>query len=94
MFKKRATELLQGVIISELYNIPGNPKGEYIEDRITQLSFSALGQNAPIEEKRLSDIKNTIIMVGEPLIKQKLIELTQLIRAVGFSDRSNTANEL
>jgi phosphomannomutase len=53
--KEKAKKILQEIIDSNLYDIPKNPKGEYIEDRLTQLSISALGQLAPIEEKRLWD---------------------------------------
>lgn len=53
--KQKARKVLQGIIDSGLYDIPKNPIGEYIEDRLTQLSISALGQEAPIEQKKLWD---------------------------------------
>jgi HAD superfamily hydrolase (TIGR01484 family) len=53
--KNKAKKLLQNIIDSGLYDIPKNPKGDIIEDRDTQISFSALGQKAPIEEKKLWD---------------------------------------
>ncbi len=53
--KGRVKKLLQGIIDSGLYDIPPNPTGAIIEDRDTQISFSALGQQAPIEEKKLWD---------------------------------------
>ena len=53
--KEKAKILLQEIIDSGLYDIPKNPKGDIIEDRDTQISFSALGQLAPIEEKKLWD---------------------------------------
>lgn len=53
--KNKARKVLERIIASGKYDIPKNPKGEYIEDRITQLSISALGQEAPIEEKKLWD---------------------------------------
>ncbi|MBY0376629.1 HAD family hydrolase, partial [Patescibacteria group bacterium] len=53
--KEKAKMLLEQVITSGEYDIPVNPKGEYIEDRDTQISLSALGQQAPIEEKAVWD---------------------------------------
>lgn len=53
--KEKAKKVLKDIINSKLYDIPDNPIGEYIEDRITQLSISALGQEAPIEQKKLWD---------------------------------------
>jgi phosphomannomutase len=53
--KEKTKRILKEIIDSGLYDIPNNPIGEHIEDRITQLSISALGQDAPIEEKKLWD---------------------------------------
>jgi hypothetical protein len=53
--KEKAKEVLKKIINSGLYDIPKDPIGEYVEDRITQLSISALGQEAPIEQKKLWD---------------------------------------
>ena len=53
--KEKVKKLLQEVINSDNYDIPQNPKGEIIEDRDTQISFSALGQLAQIAEKELWD---------------------------------------
>ena len=53
--KEKAKKVLKEIIDSNLYDIPNNPIGEYVEDRLTQLSISALGQDAPIEQKKLWD---------------------------------------
>lgn len=53
--KQKVKNVLKEIIDSGLYDIPPNPTGEYIEDRLTQLSISALGQEAPIEQKKLWD---------------------------------------
>ncbi len=53
--KDRAIKLLQGIIDSNLYDIPQNPIGKIIEDRDTQITFTPNGQQAPIEIKRLWD---------------------------------------
>ena len=53
--KDKAKKILKEVIESGKYDIPENPIGEYVEDRLTQLSISALGQDAPIEQKKLWD---------------------------------------
>lgn len=53
--KEKAKKVLNEIIESGLYGIPKDPIGDYIEDRVTQLSISALGQEAPIEQKKLWD---------------------------------------
>lgn len=53
--KEKARKILEKIIDEGEYGIPKNPIGDYIEDRITQLSISALGQEAPIEQKKLWD---------------------------------------
>lgn len=53
--KNKAKKLLKEIIDSGLHDLPKNPKGDIVEDRDTQLSFSALGQDAPIEEKKIWD---------------------------------------
>jgi hypothetical protein len=53
--KEKIKKILKEIIDSKSYDIPKNPQGEIVEDRDTQISFSALGQNAPIEEKKLWD---------------------------------------
>ncbi|OGI58414.1 hypothetical protein A3F19_01555 [Candidatus Nomurabacteria bacterium RIFCSPHIGHO2_12_FULL_37_29] len=84
--KERVKKLLEEVIDSGLYEIPPNPKGEIVEDRDTQITFSALGQLAPIEEKRLWDPdqkkRKKIVAVIEP----KLPEVTLLINSVSSID--------
>lgn len=56
MVKNKAVALLRLIIDkSEDYDIPRNPTGDIIEDRSTQITFSALGQLAPIEKKKLWD---------------------------------------
>jgi len=55
VIKGKVINILNDVIVSGLYDIPPNPKGNIIEDRGTQISFSALGQLAPITEKELWD---------------------------------------
>jgi len=53
--KVKVISLLNEVINSDLYQIPKNRKGEYIEDRLTQISFSALGQDALYQDKKVWD---------------------------------------
>ena len=53
--KDRAKKLLQEIIDSNQYGIPPNPIGAIIEDRVTQVTFTPNGQQAPIELKRLFD---------------------------------------
>ncbi|MDP3962570.1 MAG: alpha-glucan family phosphorylase [bacterium] len=53
--KKKAINALNEIISSDKYGIPPNPRGEYIDDRDTQISFAALGQQAALEEKEKWD---------------------------------------
>jgi HAD superfamily hydrolase (TIGR01484 family) len=53
--KQKINEALQVVIAAPQYGIPSEHTGPYIEDRGTQVTLSALGQHAPVEQKRLWD---------------------------------------
>lgn len=53
--KSEVMRELTKIIASRHFDIPQNPYGDYIEDRDTQINFSALGQNAPLEAKKLWD---------------------------------------
>lgn len=53
--RKKAIDLFQLVIESPEYGIPSNPKGEIIEDRDTQITLSALGQKALLQDKVIWD---------------------------------------
>lgn len=53
--KNQVTEVLKEIIADPQYEIPPFPEGEYIEDRDTEIAFSALGQNAPLSEKEKWD---------------------------------------
>ncbi len=53
--KKEVVKVLKDIISSGLYDIPAGHDGEYIEDRDTEIAFSALGQQAPLEEKEKWD---------------------------------------
>jgi HAD superfamily hydrolase (TIGR01484 family) len=75
----KAKELFEGIINSGLYNISKNPKGEILEDRDTQLSFSALGQLAPIDEKELWDPDHKKRQKIKTLIESKIPEATLAI---------------
>ena len=49
--KKDVVNVLNKIINSGKYDIPSIHEGSYIEDRDTEIAFSALGQNAHIKEK-------------------------------------------
>lgn len=54
--KSKAVDALNKVIERALdFEIPKDHKGPYIEDRGTQITLSALGQEAPLEEKKKWD---------------------------------------
>ena len=46
---------LNEIIESGNFDIPKEHYGEYIDDRITEVSFSALGRNAPLDKKESWD---------------------------------------
>ncbi len=77
--KEKARKFLEDIITSGGYDIPKNPKGEIIEDRDTQLTFSALGQMAPIEEKILWDPDQKKRQKIKAEIEPKLPEATIII---------------
>ena len=77
--KNKVKKLLQEIIDSGLYDIPKNPKGNIIEDRDTQISFSALGQKAPIEEKELWDPDQKKRQKIKSEIEPKIPEATIMI---------------
>jgi len=58
--KKRIMESFERVLDEIGYEKPKKTYGEVIEDRGTQITFSALGQNAPLEEKVMFDPDNRI----------------------------------
>lgn len=53
--KKAVIKVLREIISSGLYEIPADPYGDYIEDRDTEIAFSALGQDAPLDKKEVWD---------------------------------------
>lgn len=53
--KERIMTALTTVIADPAYDIPTDHTGEYIEDRGTQITFSALGQEAPHDAKAAWD---------------------------------------
>lgn len=70
--KKIIFEALEYALPKGGYVPPKNPHGEIIEDRVTQVSFSALGQKAPLElkEKWDPDKKKRLKIV--PFLQEKL----------------------
>ncbi|MGB3922052.1 MAG: HAD-IIB family hydrolase [Minisyncoccia bacterium] len=73
--KKRIFEAFDYALPKGGYVPPKNPHGELIEDRVTQVSFSALGQQAPLalKEKWDPDKKRRLKIV--PFLKEKLPDL-------------------
>jgi phosphomannomutase len=53
--KSKVLKVLAEIIASDHFDIPKNKEGEYIEDRSTQITFSAIGQKAEVEQKRVWD---------------------------------------
>ncbi len=53
--KKEVVRVLDEIIASGKYEIPLDHQGEYIEDRDTEITFSALGQEADLKKKEAWD---------------------------------------
>ena len=74
--KEKARKLLEQVMANPEFGIPPNPTGDIIEDRDTQLSFSALGQMAPVEQKILWDPAQEKRQKIKAFLEPQLPELT------------------
>lgn len=87
--KERIKKLLKEVIDSGLYDIPPNPAGDIVEDRDTQITFSALGQSASVEAKKAWDPdqqkRKKIVSVLAPLLP----EVSLLVNAYSSIDILN-----
>lgn len=55
MQRKSIMSTLRNIISSGKFGIPKEHTGEYIEDRDTQITLSALGQDAPLDQKKVWD---------------------------------------
>jgi phosphomannomutase len=53
--KSTVLKVLAEIIASNQFDIPKNKEGEYVEDRSTQITFSAIGQKARAEQKQAWD---------------------------------------
>jgi len=53
--KEQVIKILGSIIESGEFEVPKEHFGEYIEDRQSEINFSALGQNAPSEKKKIWD---------------------------------------
>lgn len=53
--KSKVLKVLKEILASSRFDIPKEKRGEYIEDRSTQITFSATGQDAAIEQKQAWD---------------------------------------
>ncbi|MEI7709188.1 MAG: HAD-IIB family hydrolase [bacterium] len=84
--REKAKKLLKEIIDSGQYDVPPNPKGEIVEDRETQVTFSALGQQAPIEEKILWDPDQSKRKKIVAVIGPQLPGATVLINSVSSID--------
>jgi len=84
--KEKAKKLLQEIIDSGKYEIPPNPVGEIVEDRDTQVTFSALGQQAKIEDKSIWDPDRRKRKKIVSALAPKLPEVSMLINAYSSID--------
>lgn len=76
--KEKVTKMLESIINEPSYDLPAIIYGERVEDRGTQITFSALGQRAPLELKSKWDPTQSKRLT----IKKELEELIPEIDAV------------
>jgi phosphomannomutase len=84
--REKAKELFEEVIASGSYDIPPHPYGPRVEDRETQVTFSGLGQEAPIEEKMLWDLDKKKRQKIKDYLEPRLHDATILINATSSID--------
>ncbi|MSU44984.1 HAD-IIB family hydrolase [Candidatus Nomurabacteria bacterium] len=84
--KEKAKKLLKEIIDSGLYDIPSNPTGDIVEDRDTQITFSACGQLAPFEIKKNWDPDQKKRQKIVAALIPKLPEATLLVNASSSID--------
>ncbi len=84
--KEKAKKLLKEIIDSGLYDIPSNPTGDIVEDRDTQITFSACGQLASIEAKRSWDPNKKKRQKIASVLAPELPEASLLINAYSSID--------
>lgn len=70
--KKEAIDVLNEIIASGEYGIPALPTGTYIEDRDTEIAFSALGQEADLAKKEAWDPDRTKRFKIKKAIEEKV----------------------
>lgn len=76
VIKEQVTKVLQDIIASENFGIPKEHYGEYIEDRGSQITFSAFGQDAPLEKKKLWDPDQRKRKVMQSEIEKRMPEVS------------------
>jgi hypothetical protein len=85
--KERIKKLLKEIIESSaIYEIPPNPTGDIVEDRDTQITFSALGQQAKVEDKKAWDPDQRKRKKIVSVIGPQVPEVTMLINAYSSID--------
>lgn len=78
--KKKVISELQKIVKSHRYGIGAIIEGdEVVEDRLTQVTLSALGQHAPIEKKKLWDQDQKIRLDIKKELESKLPEVSIVI---------------
>ncbi len=84
--KEKAKKLLKEIIDSGLYEIPPNPVGDIVEDRDTQVTFSACGQLASVEAKKTWDPDQKKRRKIKEVLEPELPETSILINAYSSID--------
>ena len=77
--KEKAMKALQEVIATEEFGIPKEHEGEYIEDRDTEITFSAMGQHANLAKKAIWDPHQEKRQKIKKFLDERLPELTTSI---------------
>ncbi len=73
--KEKVKKVFEEIIASKKYEIPEEHAGDYVEDRDTDIAFSALGQQADLEKKKLWDPDQRKRQKIKAAVEEKLPEV-------------------
>ncbi len=77
--RDKVVKLLEEIVVDERFEIPEEHYGLYIEDRGTEISLSALGQDAPLEKKEVWDSDNKKRLKIKAYLEENIPEIEAFI---------------
>jgi phosphomannomutase len=79
--KEKVMQAIEEIIYDPALDVPKNPAGEYVEDRGTQLTFSALGQDAALDKKALWDLDHKKRQKIKAALEEKVGSMVEVVIA-------------